>query len=55
MLELHCYSLHKVQVTVKTRVIRLRVTEGPNMCNQIAFCAVQTHAGYIGYIHAMHG
>ena len=24
---------------VKTRVIRLRVIEGPNLCDQIAFCA----------------
>ena len=44
---------------VKTRVIRFRGVEGPNACNQIAFCAfhsflveVQTNAGYIHVTHA---
>ena len=43
----------------KTRVIRLRVLEGPNVRDQIAFCAfhsflveVQTNAGYINATHA---
>ena len=43
---------------VKTRVIRLRVIEGLNTQDQIAFCAfysilvvVQNN---VGYIHAMH-
>ena len=43
---------------VKTRVIRIRVIEGPNVHDQIALCAfysflveVQMNAGYI---HAMH-
>ena len=44
---------------VKTRVIRLRVIEGTNARDQIAFCAihpflvkVQTKAGYILATHA---
>ena len=44
---------------VKTREIRLRVVEGPNARDQIAFCAfhlllveVQTNAGYIQVTHA---
>ena len=43
----------------KTRVIRLRPTEGPNARGQIALCAfhsflveVQTNAGYINATHA---
>ena len=41
------------------RVIRLRAIEGPNVRDQIAFCAfhtflleVQTNAGYIHVMHA---
>ena len=44
---------------VRTRVIRLRVTEDPNARDQSAFCAfrtflveVQTNAGYIHATHA---
>ena len=43
---------------VKTSVIRLRTTEGPNAYDQIAFNAfnsflVEVHTN-AGYIHAMH-
>ena len=45
--------------TVKTRMIRLQVIEGPDALDQIAFCAfhsflveVQTHAGYMHATHA---
>ena len=44
---------------VKTRVIRLRVIEGPNVRDQIALCefysllvGVQTNAGYVHATHA---
>ena len=44
---------------VKTRVIRLRVIEGPNARDQIVFCAfhsflveVQTNAGY--WLHTLY-
>ena len=48
-------------MVVKTRVIRLRVTQtgGPNMSDQIAFCAfhsflveIQMNPGYICVTHA---
>ena len=51
-------ALNNLALMVKTRVIRLRVIEGPNVHDQILFCTfhtfvveVQTNAGYI---HAMH-
>ena len=43
---------------VKTRVIRLRVIEGPNACDQSAFCVFHTFLWEVqknaGYIHATH-
>lgn len=56
----HCALCIKFHVTeVYKHVIRLGVTEGPNVCNQIVFCAfysilmeVQINAGYIHATHA---
>ena len=53
-------ALRKFHVTDgKTRVIRLRLVEGRDASDQIAFCAfhpvlveVQTNAGYIHATHA---
>ena len=52
-------ALYAFQVRVKTRLIRLRVIEDPNTCDQIAFCIfhsffveVETNAGYIHVTHA---
>ena len=57
---IHCCALRKFHVTdSQTRMIRLRVTEGPNARHQIVFCAfhsflveVQMNAGYIHATHA---
>ena len=43
---------------LKTRVIRLRVTEGPNAHDQSAFCTFHTFSVEVqmnaGYIHVTH-